>query len=131
MTTSLSDTSRPLRPGALALALRVVIALGAVAVLTQAVLAGEIVSGTSGAEMVHGVVAQVVAVLSLIQVVLAVIAWRRGSASGRVAVLSSVVLVAVAGQMVAGGMAALAVHVPLGVALFGGYVWLLFAGRRA
>jgi hypothetical protein len=131
MTASLSGTSTQARPGAVTRTLRVVIALGALAVLTQSVLAGQILSGSSGARAVHGVVALLVFVISLVQLVLGLIAWRRESVSGRLAVVCAVVLVAVAGELVAGASAMLAVHVPLGVALFGGYVSLLRGVWRA
>jgi hypothetical protein len=131
MTLSSSDTSTRVQAGVVTRMLRVVIVLGVLAVLIQAVLAGQILSGDSGALLVHGIVAQVVVVLSLVQVVLALIAWRRKSASGRLAVVCAVVLVAVVAQLVAGASATLTVHIPLGVALFGGYVWLLREVGRA
>lgn len=105
--------------------LRVVIAIGALVVLTQSVLAGQILSHASGAKEIHGTVALVVGLISIIQLVLALIAWRRESASGLLALICGVVVVAIAGEIAAGGSGVLAVHVPLGVALFGAYIWLL------
>lgn len=125
MSASLSDTSRQVRPSAVTRTLRVVISLGALAVLTQSVLAGQILSGGSGARVVHGMVGLVVALISIVQFVLALIAWRRESVSGPMAVVCALVLIAVVGELAAGVTATLAVHVPLGVALFGGYVALL------
>lgn len=131
MTASLPDTSIQVRPGALTRTLRVVVVIGTLAVLTQSVLAGQILSHTAGARNVHGLVALVVALISIVQLVLALIAWRRRSASGLVALLCAVVLVAVVGEIFAGATETLAVHVPLGVALFGGSVWLLREVWRA
>lgn len=131
MTASLSSSSPRVRPGAVTRTLRVVVVLGALAVLIQSVLAGQILSHTAGARNVHGLVALVVAVISIVQLVLALIAWRRGSASGLAALLCGVVFVAVVGQIFAGVTEMLVVHVPLGVALFGGYVWLLREVWRA
>lgn len=124
MTTSAVRTP-PVGAGALATALRVAVILSALAVLVQAVFAGQILSGVPGAVALHSTGAAVSAALVLVQTVLAVVAWRLRQTTGRVAALSGGLLVAVIVQAVAGGAGALALHIPLGVALFGGFAALL------
>jgi hypothetical protein len=55
------------------------------------------------------------------------LAWRRGLCTGRTAAISAALLVAVVAQAIAGGSGLLALHIPLGVAVFGGYAALLAA----
>jgi hypothetical protein len=124
MTTSI-PTPVPTAAGALGTALRLVVTLGAIAVLGQAVLAGQILGGDSGALLAHGTGAMVLVVIGLVQLVVAVVAWRRRRAPGSVALVSGLVLLALVGQTLAGAMSLLAVHIPLGVAIFGGYAGLL------
>jgi hypothetical protein len=125
MITSSSGTSTRVRTGVVTRVLRIVIAIDLLAVLIQAVLAGQILSHVSGARAMHGIVALVVTILSLVQLVLALIAWRRESVPGRLAVFCGVVLVAVVAQLIAGSTAVMAVHVPLGAVLLGGFMILL------
>jgi hypothetical protein len=110
--------------GGLGTALRLVVTLGAIAVLGQGLLAGQILVGDSGALLAHGDGALIVVAIGLVQLIVAVVAWRRRRAPGSVALVSGLVLLAVVGQTVAGAMSLLAVHVPLAVAIFGGYAAL-------
>jgi heme A synthase len=61
----------------------------------------------------------VLPLLALIQVVLAVLVWRRGHGPGWLAVASVALLVAPLVQNVLGMTSQVAVHVSLGVAIFG------------
>ncbi len=57
--------------------------------------------------------------LALLQVVLIVLVWRRGRGSGWLAIASLGLLLPVLVQSVLGMTGQVAVHVPLGVAIFG------------
>ncbi|MFD1523062.1 hypothetical protein [Pseudonocardia yunnanensis] len=123
MTTSISTPVGS--ASALGNVLRLVVTLGAIAVFGQAVLAGDILVGDSGALLAHGTGSLVVVGIGLAQLVVSVVAWRRRRAPGSVALVSTLVLLADVGQLVAGAMSLLVVHIPLGVAIFGGYVVLV------
>ncbi|MDP9867130.1 MULTISPECIES: hypothetical protein [Streptosporangium] len=113
--------------------LRAVSALYGVAVLVQAVTAGQLLSG--GAAGAHGAGAAAVHLLGLAQLVVAVLLWRPGRGPGRPALASLVLLLAGFAQSALGGAGGTALHVPLGMALFGGvvamtvWVWT-FGGHR-
>ena len=101
-------------------AMRVVPGLLAVAVFAQAVFAGLFLDGGDawrGWHAVNGML--VLPLLALSQVSLAVLVWRRGRAPGWLAVASLGLLVALLVQSVLGMTSQVAVHVPLGVAIFG------------
>ncbi|MEJ3655202.1 hypothetical protein WEH80_19735 [Actinomycetes bacterium KLBMP 9759] len=123
MTTPSVPTTRP--TGALSTTLRIVVTIGALGVLAQALLAGQILAGTAGADAAHGLGGLVVVLISLAQLVIAVIAWRRGSVPARAAAISTGLFVAIVVQLFVGGSGLLAVHIPLGVLLFGGYASML------
>ena len=99
-------------------ATRVVLGLLAVAVFAQAVLAGLFLDGGDawrGWHAVNGML--VLPLLALIQVVLAVLVWRRGRGP-RWPVLASVgLLAALLVQSMLGMTGQVAAHVPLGVAI--------------
>jgi heme A synthase len=101
-------------------AMRLVLWLLAVAVFAQAVLAGLFLDGGDawrGWHALNGML--VLPLLALIQVVLAVLVWRRGRGPGWLAIASVGLLVALLVQSVLGMTSQVAVHVPLGVAIFG------------
>jgi hypothetical protein len=107
------------RPG-MVRAMPIVLGLLAVAVFAQAVLAGLFLDGGDawrGWHALNGMV--VLPLLALIQVVLAVLVWRRGDGPGWLAVASVGLLVALLAQSVVGMTSQVAAHVPLGVAIFG------------
>jgi hypothetical protein len=72
----------------------------------------------------------VLPLLALVQVVLAVLVWRLGHGPGWPVVASVGLLVAILVQSVAGMNGLLAVHVPLGVAIFGLVATLLGRTRN-
>jgi hypothetical protein len=101
------------------LALRIVVALQVLAILVQAVTAGQLLNGDDGMKNVHGAGAGAVHLLGLVQVVLAVLWWRPGRGAGWPALASLVLLIGGFVQSAVGGSHNLAVHVPLGVSLLG------------
>jgi hypothetical protein len=103
--------------------------LSMLSVLVQAVTAGQLMSG--GAQGLHGAGAFVVHVLGLLQLVAAVLVWRPGRGVGWLALASLGVLLLGFVQSALGGSGAVAVHVPLGMTIFGLSVWLVvWAWRR-
>ena len=101
-------------------AMRVVLGLLAVAVFAQAVLAGLFLDGGDSWRDWHAINGMLVLpLLALAQVVLAVLVWRGGYGSGWLTVASVGLLVALLVQNVMGMTSQVAVHVPLGVAIFG------------
>ncbi|WP_086729267.1 hypothetical protein [Streptomyces carpinensis] len=106
-------------------ALRAVTTVHAAALFTQAILAGRFLSGDYDMLTAHAVNANVIVTVGLVQVVVAVVYWRRGRGPGRPAAVSAVLLVAEAGQAVLGYQRSLGVHVPLGVTLIAAGLLLL------
>ena len=101
-------------------AMRLVLWLLVVAVFAQAVLAGLFLDGGDAWRDWHATNGMLVLpLLALIQVVLAMLVWRRGQAPGWLALASVGLLVALLVQSVLGMTGQVAVHVPLGVAIFG------------
>jgi hypothetical protein len=110
-------------------AFKAVAALNTLSVLVQAVTAGQLMSG--GTATLHGTGAFAVHVLGLVQLVVAVLMWRPGRRAGWPALVSAAVLLLGFVQSALGGSGVVAVHVPLGMTLFGLSVWLLvWAWRR-
>ncbi|MEV0586398.1 hypothetical protein [Nonomuraea sp. NPDC050310] len=95
--------------------------LGCVAVMVQAITAGQLVDG--GSTAMHGIGAGAVHLVQLGQLVAAVLLWRPGRGPAWPAVVSLVILLAGFAQSATGGSGAVAVHVPLGVTVFGLSVW--------
>jgi cytochrome bd-type quinol oxidase subunit 2 len=101
-------------------AMRLVLWLLAVAVFAQAFLAGLFLDGGDawrGWHAVNGML--VLPLLALVQVGLAVLVWRRGRGPGWLALASVGLLVALIVQSMLGMTSQVAIHVPLGVAIFG------------
>jgi hypothetical protein len=107
------------RPGGgkLRVTLRIVTSLQVLAIIMQAVTAGQILNGADGATGVHGAGAGAVHLLGVIQVIVAVLYWKPGRGTGWAAVTSLVLLVAGFAQSAMGDSHNLAVHIPLGVGL--------------
>jgi hypothetical protein len=99
-------------------------------VLTQAVLAGQFISGTSNAIPAHGAVGGLLELTGLLLLIVA-IAHRIGGERSRLALVGSLTLaIAINVQAVLGwmpGAVPTAVHVPLGVGIFAGAVALFAA----
>ena len=109
-------------------ALKTVTTLNALSVLVQAVTAGQLLSG--GSASLHGTGALAVHVLGLIQLVVAVLLWRPGRGAGGPALIALAILLLGFVQSAVGGSGTLAIHVPLGMAIFGLSVWLLVRAFR-
>ncbi|MGW0228750.1 hypothetical protein ACWDWO_10595 [Actinopolymorpha singaporensis] len=101
---------------------RTLVALQAVAIFVQAITAGMIVAGRSGAKDLHGGTATLAFAFSLLTLVAAILVWKPGGGSPRIIVPSTVMLVLIVVQAILGGSHQKLVHVPLGVALFGGVI---------
>ncbi|MEU8031232.1 hypothetical protein [Streptomyces sp. NPDC049099] len=109
---------------------RVVIPLRAVSLaftvdtVIQAVLAGQFVNGDVGLLSVHELNARVLTFMLVAATVLATVAWRARAARVWPAVLGAVLILLVVLEQLAGYQRALAVHIPLGVAITGGAAML-------
>jgi len=131
--TSSSQRDRPatdVRQPGIRRVMHVVLGLLAVAVFAQAVLAGLFLDGGDawrGWHAINGML--VLPLLALIQVVLAVLMWRRSRGPGWLAVASLGLLLALLVQSVLGMTGQVAVHVPLGMAVFGLVGTLLVRAR--
>ena len=107
------------RPG-MVRAMGLVLGLLVVAVFAQAVLAGLFLDGGDawrGWHAANGML--VLPLLALVQVGLAVLMWRRGHGPGWLPITSVVLLLTLVIQSALGMTSQVAVHVPLGVAIFG------------
>ncbi|GHF75974.1 hypothetical protein GCM10018790_62420 [Kitasatospora xanthocidica] len=98
--------------------LRVAVALQTGTVFLQAVSAGLLLS-TSYGETLHSVGARVMYGASMLYVLAAVLAWRPGGGSPRPILHATGFLVLASAQVVLGVAHVPAVHVPLGVLIFG------------
>ena len=98
-------------------------------VLTQAALAGQFLNGNQGALNLHAANAEVIPLVTIAQLVVAIRVWRRRKVAWPTAA-AAVLLVAIVFQVAFGYGRQLAVHVPLGVAIFGTTLWLLIGTRR-
>ena len=104
--------------------LRTVLALHALAVLTQAALAGQFLSGGESPVLFHEWTAWFVLVLSAIQIILAL--WlARISGPLWVWVASIFIFILEALQVGTGYGRFLGVHIPLGVFVFGAVIWMM------
>ncbi len=114
--------------------LRIVAVLSMLTILVQPVTAGLFVTGQVSYLSMHAAGAAFVMLLVVLQLVAAVLLWRPGHGSWTPMLFSVVEFVLVITQMVVGGSRALAVHLPLGVALFGAAllfaVWTFSRGAR-
>ncbi|MEV8585727.1 hypothetical protein [Streptomyces sp. NPDC051180] len=117
--------------------LQVSIALQTVTLFFQAATAGLLLSSSHG-ELLHGVGARVMYGATMLYVLAAVLAWRPGGGSPRPILYSSGFLVLASVQVVLGIAHQPALHVPLGVLMFGLSVLALgqvlaprFTGRGA
>jgi hypothetical protein len=102
----------------------------AVLVIVQAAFAGLVISGDRWALAYHRETALLVlGWLGLAIAVAALLAWRPGRRPGRPAVAALVGFLAIGLQMSMGFAGVLSVHVPLGVVIFGIYLWLALGDR--
>ena len=114
-------------------ALQVTAILCTLGLLFQSATAGQVLSRSSGALAFHATGAMVFHVLSALMVVAAAFLWRPPRGSVWPVVISALVFVLGVVQGYIGDLGALSVHVPLGMALALGTVWVLawsfLAGR--
>jgi hypothetical protein len=105
-------------------ALQILVGLTALSILVQSVTMGLYLRGDEGMLDAHVAGAMTAATLTLLQAVLAIVfAWRRDG-PWPVALAAFAMLVAVAVEMGAGFAHQTALHLPLGLLLFGGAAWL-------
>ncbi|MEU0530086.1 hypothetical protein [Amycolatopsis tolypomycina] len=98
--------------------LRATIALQTLAVFLAPVTAGLLLTTPNG-HVLHSASAYTVWIVAVVQVVAAVLAWRPGGNSPRAILYAGVFLGLVTAQVFLGIAHVTAVHVPLGVLLFG------------
>jgi hypothetical protein len=116
-------------PGWIVALMRVVVTLWAALVFIQPVLAGQFLDGNDDLVAVHGMNAAFVLLIALVMLIGAVLLWRPGHGAAWPIGATALLLILVFAQSVLGGSGLLAVHVPLGVLLFGsavamlGWVW--------
>lgn len=113
------------------LTLRVLIVAQAAAILAQAVFAGMFLNGDEALRDVHGTGAGAVHLFGLLQLIAAIVYWRPGRGPGWPVLVSLALLLLGIAQSATGGSGAVAVHVPLGMSLFGLTVWLVVWAVRA
>ncbi|CAL9501749.1 hypothetical protein SUDANB178_03413 [Streptomyces sp. enrichment culture] len=102
------------------IAFRVVSVLFTVNTLVQAALAGLFVNGDVGLLTAHDVNAHVLTMMLVAETAAATVAWRARANRVWPTVLGAVLLVLIVVQQIAGYSRNLLLHIPLGVALFGG-----------
>lgn len=90
----------------------------AVALLVQGITAGQLLSNEDGRQL-HEATGSVVTVALVLQIIAALLVWRAGRGSAQYLGFSALLLVLTGVQFVVGSNGNVAVHVPLGVALFG------------
>jgi hypothetical protein len=119
-----------MRPGLAVGGLRAIATLQVALVLAQAAFAGRFLAGDAAGLRLHERNAELLVTVALVQLVLAVVVWRARQGSGWLAGASLALLVAEVTQMGFGYEGRLAVHVPLGVAVFGLAVTLALVSWR-
>jgi hypothetical protein len=133
--TTSSQRDRPptlVRQPGIGRAMQVVLRLLAAAVFAQAILAGLFLDGGDAWRVWHAVNGMLVLpLLALIQVVLAVLVWRRGRGPGWLPITSMGLLLVLLIQNALGMTSQVAVHVPLGLAIFGLIGTLLVRSQTA
>ena len=119
-----------MKPGLAVRGFRAVVLAHAALVLIQAAFAGRYLGGDAAGLRAHERNAELIATVALIQLLVAVIVWRPGRGPGWPALASLVLLAAEVTQIGFGYGRRLALHVPLGVAIFGLTVALALACWR-
>ena len=114
----------------LAYTLRAVVLVQAALVFWQALLAGRFMTGDAVALTMHELNGtEIVTTIALLQLVLSVLVWRPARGPWWPAVTSVALMAALVAQIGSGFGGRLALHVPLGVAIFGLSVAALIATR--
>lgn len=111
--------------------LRLLIAVHVLIALAQAVFAGTFLDGDSSALRLHQLTGtSVIIAISVLQVVVAVLCWRRHQHSPWLALGSAGLFAAEVAQIGLGFTDMLALHVPLGAIILAAAVTLLFASLK-
>jgi heme A synthase len=105
--------------------LRMITILLGMSVFAQTVMIGHYLSGHDSSLIAHRIGAMVTAVLALLQFVAALLYLFRERGSRAPVIIAGFMIVVVLVQMIAGFQHMMFLHVPLGVALFGGIVGLI------
>ena len=105
--------------------LRVILALHALAVFTQAILAGQFLSGIEQPVVFHEFTAWIILGLSCLQLIFAVLATGMRSKSLWFVIITVIIFLAEALQVATGYLRFLSVHIPLAVIIFGTLIWQL------
>lgn len=98
-------------------AFRAVAVLHALMTVAQAVAAGALLQASAAGLVVHQAVGGTLLLVAMLQVPLAVLAWRPGRLSPWPIAVSVALVTAEIAQVALGYVGVLAVHVPLGVAI--------------
>jgi hypothetical protein len=110
--------------------LRGSVTLQAIAATVQPIFIGAFLSGDYDMLALHRINGTLVGAISLVQIVVAVLAWRVGRAPRLVMTSAVIVTVAVVVQIIGGFSRTLALHVPLGVVILGMITRLLVLAWR-
>lgn len=114
-----------------ALTWAVMVGVYSLLVFTQAVLAGQFLSGSDALQAVHRVIGDdILPFLALAMVVNAAVLWRPGRGPGWPVLASLLLLIANVTQLSLGFAGRLDLHVPLGVGIFGASIVMLIAASR-
>jgi hypothetical protein len=112
--------------------LRVVLTLSVLTMLIQAVFAGRLISGDGYARNLHEATAKILVLLACGQVLIAIVLRVKARCPLWVPLASGALLAAEVVEFAAGHLHNVALHVPLGLAIFGGAVrQLLWSMREA
>lgn len=111
--------------------LRLLIVVHVLVALAQAVFAGSFLDGEGSALRMHQLTGtSVISAISLLQVVTAVVCWRRHQHSAWLALGSAGLFAAEVAQIGLGFTDQLMLHVPLGASILAAAVALLFASLK-
>lgn len=128
---SSAESSSPSAPANLIWLLRFLVLLHTLIVLAQAASAGTFLDGEPSALRLHQLTGtSVITVVSVLQLIVAVICWRRQQRAAWFALAAAGLFVADMIQIGLGFTDRLALHVPVGVAIFGVSLTLLFASVK-
>lgn len=131
MATGEESASRPARSNNLVTALKGIAGLHAALVLLQAVFAGNFMGGDDAAMRIHQVIGtSVLYPVAIGQTILATVLWRRKLLSVAYPLLSLAVVLVEGAQIGLGFTGQVALHVPIGVALFGATTALLLMSMK-
>lgn len=131
MTVSDSAGRQPAEVTNLLWVLRLLMAVHVLVALAQAVFAGTFLDGDGSALQLHQLTGtSVIVAVSVLQVVVAVLCWRRHQHSAWLALGSAGLFAAEVAQIGLGFTDQLALHVPLGACILAAAVTLLFAALK-